>query len=32
MGCVATAAGVLAIFFPETLGETLPETMEDAIR
>ena len=31
MGIVATVAGALAIFFPETLGETLPETMEDAI-
>merc|ERR1712156_618345 len=31
MGVVATVAGSLAIFFPETLGETLPETMEDAL-
>ena len=31
MGVVATVAGALAIFFPETLGETLPETMEDAL-
>ena len=31
MGIVATGAGVLAVLFPETLGEKLPETMEDAI-
>jgi len=31
MGIVATVAGVLAVFFPETLGEKLPETMEDAL-
>ena len=31
MGVVATAAGVLAIFFPETLGEKLPETKEEAL-
>ena len=32
MGVVATCAGVLAVFFPETLGRKLPETMDDAIR
>ena len=32
MGVVATSAGFLAIFFPETLGEELPETMDDALR
>ena len=31
MGIVATGAGALAVLFPETLGEKLPETMEDAI-
>merc|ERR1711997_440608 len=31
MGVVATGAGVLAIFFPETLGEKLPETKEGAL-
>jgi len=31
MGVVATGAGVLAIFFPETLGEKLPETKEEAL-
>ena len=31
MGVVATVAGALAIFFPETLGEKLPESMEDAL-
>lgn len=31
MGAVATVAGVLAVFFPETTGEELPETMEDAL-
>ena len=32
MGVVATVAGLLATLFPETLGEKLPETMEDALR
>ena len=32
MGVVATFAGVLAVLFPETLGEKLPETLDDAIR
>ena len=32
MGVVATTAGVLATLFPETLGEELPETIEDAFR
>jgi len=32
MGCVATTAGVLALLFPETLGEKLPQTMEEAAR
>ena len=32
MGVVASLAGVLAVFFPETLGEKLPETIEDAIK
>ena len=32
MGVVATTAGILATTFPETLGEELPETMEDAFR
>jgi len=31
MGSVAVAAGALAVFFPETVGEQLPDTMEDAI-
>jgi len=31
MGVVATIAGFLAVFFPETLGRKLPETMDDAI-
>ena len=31
MGSVAIVAGILAIFFPETLGERLPETMQEAI-
>ena len=32
MGVVATTAGALAVFFPETLGEKLPETMDEAFR
>jgi len=32
MGVVATIAGALAVFFPETLGEKLPETMDEAFR
>lgn len=32
MGVVATVAGALATFFPETLGEKLPESMEEALR
>jgi len=32
MGCVATTAGALALFFPETLGERLPDTLEEAKR
>jgi len=32
MGVVATLAGLLAVFFPETLGEKLPETIQDAVR
>ena len=32
MGVVATLAGVLAVFFPETLGEKLPETIDDALK
>ena len=32
MGVVATFAGVLAVFFPETLGEKLPETIDDALK
>ena len=32
MGVVATVAGALAVFFPETLGQRLPETMEEAFR
>jgi H+/Cl- antiporter ClcA len=31
MGVVAVVAGLLAVFFPETVGEQLPETMEDAL-
>ena len=31
MGSVATLAGICALFFPETTGVGLPETMEDAI-
>ena len=32
MGVVATTAGAFAVFFPETLGEKLPETMDEAFR
>eukprot|EP00092_Neocalanus_flemingeri_P041716 GFUD01045437.1.p1 GENE.GFUD01045437.1~~GFUD01045437.1.p1 ORF type:complete len:591 (+),score=155.94 GFUD01045437.1:56-1828(+) len=32
MGVVATTAGALAVFFPETLGQKLPETMDEAFR
>ena len=32
MGVVATIAGALAVFFPETLGQKLPDTMEEALR
>jgi len=32
MGLVATLAGALAVFFPETLGNKLPESMEEALR
>ncbi|XP_023325051.1 organic cation transporter protein [Eurytemora carolleeae] len=32
MGCTATVAGMLALLFPETLGETLPDTIDDAAR
>ena len=31
LGVVAIVAGVLAIFFPETVGMQLPETMDEAI-
>jgi len=31
MGVIATVAGFLATLFPETLGEKLPEDMEDAL-
>lgn len=31
MGVVALLAGLLALYFPETVGNKLPETMEDAI-
>ena len=31
MGIVACVAGGLALFFPETVGSKLPETMDDAI-
>ena len=30
--CVATCAGFLALLFPETLGEKLPDTLEEAKR
>ena len=32
MGVVAPIAGALAVFFPETLGQKLPETMDEAFR
>lgn len=32
MGLVATFAGILAVLFPETLGNKLPESMEEALR
>ena len=32
MGLVATVAGALAVLFPETLGNKLPESMEEALR
>lgn len=32
MGIVACVAGVLALFFPETVGSELPETMDEAIK
>ena len=32
MGICATLAGGLALFFPETAGEKLPDTMEEAAR
>ena len=31
MGCVAIAAGSLALLLPETVGNKLPETMNEAI-
>lgn len=31
MGTIAALAGVLAIFFPETTGQKLPMTMDEAI-
>ena len=31
LGIVALAAGALAIFFPETVGMKLPETLEEAV-
>jgi len=30
--CFATIAGLMALLFPETLGELLPDTIEDAAR
>jgi len=30
MGCVATVAGMFALLFPETLGQRLPETIEES--
>ena len=32
MGVVAIIAGAVAVFIPETLGQKLPDTMEDALR
>ena len=32
MGVVATIAGAVAVFFPETLGQKLPDKMEEALR
>jgi len=32
MGLIATFAGCLAVLFPETLGNKLPESMEEALR
>ena len=32
MGSFATVSGLLAYLFPETTGEKLPETIEDALR
>jgi hypothetical protein len=32
MGCIATIAGLFALLFPETLGQKLPETMEESAR
>ena len=31
MGIVASVGGVSAVFFPETLGEKLPETIKNAL-
>jgi hypothetical protein len=31
MGATATSAGLLALLFPETTGDRLPENMEDAL-
>ena len=31
MGVTALVAGLLALYFPETVGNRLPETMEEAI-
>ena len=28
--CVATVAGMFALLFPETLGQRLPETIEES--
>ena len=32
MGVAATTAGALAVFFPETLGQKLPGTIDEALR